>query len=115
MSDERVRAAEFEVERARSRLIGTLNELTGQFEPHRLIEEVWEKAKGKGADLAEEAVDAVRARPFVTTGVVAAITMFLAREPLLDLSHKLIDGVSEKRKSSRRRKTKGKAETEATK
>ena len=55
MSDDQIRAAEFEVERARSRLIGTLNELTRQFEPHRLIEEVWEKAKGKGADLADRA------------------------------------------------------------
>lgn len=115
MSDDQIRAAEFEVERARSRLIGTLNELTRQFEPHRLIEEVWEKAKGKGADLAEEAVDAVRARPFVTTGIVAAITMFLAREPLIDLSHKLIDGVGEKRKSGKRRKTRDPADTEATK
>ena len=115
MSDERIRAAEFEVERSRSRLIGTLYELTRQFEPHRLIEEVWEKAKGKGADLAEEAVDAVRARPFVTTGVVAAITMFLARDPLINLSHKLIDGAGEKRKSRKRRKTKDNPETEATK
>jgi len=115
VSDDQIRAAEFEVERARSRLIGTLNELTRQFEPHRLIEEVWEKAKGKGADLAEEAVDAVRARPFVTTGIVAAITMFLAREPLIDLSHKLIDGAGEKRKSRKRPKTKDNSETEATK
>jgi hypothetical protein len=38
--------------------------------------------------------------------VVAAITMFLAREPLMDLASKVIDGVGEKRKTRRSRKTK---------
>ena len=102
MSDERIKSAEFEVDRTRTRLLATLNELSHQFEPHRLMQEVWEKAKGKGADLAEDAVDAVRARPIAATGVVAAITMFLAREPLMDLAGKLVDGA--KGKSKKRRK-----------
>jgi hypothetical protein len=41
--------------------------------------------------------------------------MFLAREPLMDLAHKVIAGVSEKRKSTKRRKTKTTVQTEATK
>ena len=102
MSDERIKSAEFEVDRTRARLLATLNEVSHQFEPHRLMQEVWEKAKGKGADLAEDAVDAVRARPIAATGVVAAITMFLAREPLMDLAGKLVDGA--KGKSKKRRK-----------
>jgi hypothetical protein len=44
----------------------------------------------------------VRARPIAATGVVAAITMFLAREPLMDLAGKLVDGA--KGKSKKRRK-----------
>ena len=56
------------------------------------MEEVWEKAKDKGADLAEDAVDAVRARPYAATGVVAAIAMFIAREPIMGLSGKLMNG-----------------------
>ena len=102
MTDDRIKSAEFEVDRTRARLLATLNEVSRQFEPHRLMEEVWEKAKDKGADLAEEAVDAVRARPFAATGVVAAVTMFLAREPLMDLAGKLVDGA--KGKSKKRRK-----------
>jgi ElaB/YqjD/DUF883 family membrane-anchored ribosome-binding protein len=102
MTDDRIKSAEFEVDRTRARLLATLNEVSRQFEPHRLMEEVWEKAKDKGADLAEDAVDAVRARPFAATGVVAAITMFLAREPLMDLAGKLVDGA--KGKSKKRRK-----------
>ena len=108
MSDEQVKAAEFEVDRSRRKLIGTLQELSRQFEPHRLMEEAWEKAKDKGADLAEEAVDAVRARPLAATGVVAAIAMFLAREPLMDLAGKLA-----KRKNPKRPKAPKKQKTEA--
>jgi hypothetical protein len=102
MSDDRVRDAEVEVDHSRRKLIATLQELTRQFEPHRLMEEAWEKAKDKGADLAEEAVDAVRSRPLAATGVVAAFAMFLAREPLMDLAGKLVDGA--KGKNRKRRK-----------
>jgi ElaB/YqjD/DUF883 family membrane-anchored ribosome-binding protein len=108
MSDEQVKAAEFEVDRSRRKLIGALQELSRQFEPHRLMEEAWEKAKDKGADLAEEAVDAVRARPYAATGVVAAIAMFIAREPLMDLAGKLV-----KRKNPKRPKAPKKQKTEA--
>ena len=77
MSDEGVKAAEQEVDRTRARLTASLQELSRQFAPHRLMEEVWEKAKDKGADIAEDAVDAVRSRPYAATGVVAAIAMFM--------------------------------------
>jgi len=104
MSDEGVKAAEQEVDRTRARLTASLQELSRQFAPHRLMEEVWEKAKDKGADIAEDAVDAVRARPYAATGVVAAIAMFIAREPLMDLAGKLVNGVSNKRAGKKRRK-----------
>ena len=108
MSEEQIKAAEFEVDRARARLLATLNELSSQFQPHRLVQEVWETAKDKGADLA---VDAVRARPLAATGVVAAITMFLAREPLMDLAGRVVGGA--KGKSRKRRKKTDKEKTEA--
>lgn len=111
MSEEQVKAAEFKVDRARAKMVGTLQELTQQLQPHRLVEEAWEKAKDKGADLAENAVDAVRARPIAATGVVAAITMFLAREPLMDLAGRLVGGA--KGKTRKRRKAPQKENTEA--
>ena len=62
----------------------------------------------------EDAVDAVRARPYATTGVVAAIAMFIAREPLMDLAGKLVNGVSDKRAGRKRRKaTKTEDQTES--
>ena len=112
MSDEDVKVAEFKVDRARTRLLATLNELSHQFEPQRLMQEVWERTKDKGADLAEDAVDAVRARPFATTGVVAALTMFLAREPLIDLAGRVVGG--KKAKSRKRPKTAHKDKTETS-
>ncbi len=102
MSDEQVRAAEFEVDRSRRKLIGTLQELIRQFEPHRLVQEAWEKAKDKGADLAEEAVDAVRSRPLAATEVVAGIVAFLARESLMKAAGKFVGGT--KTKSTKRRR-----------
>lgn len=110
-----IAAAREEVERRRARLMTTAQTLQDRLSPKTLARDAWEGAKDKGADLAEKSVDAVRARPFAATGVVAAITMFLAREPLMDLAHKVMDGVSEKRKSSKRRKTKTTLQTEATK
>jgi hypothetical protein len=44
VSDERIKNAEFEVDRTRARLLATLNEVSHQFEPHRLMQEVGEKA-----------------------------------------------------------------------
>lgn len=111
MTDERIKAAEFEVDRARAKLLGSLNDVTRQFEPHRLMQEAWEKAKDKGADLAEDAVDAVSRRPVATGAVVAGIVAFLARDSLISAAGKLIRG--KKGKSRRRPKAPDKAQTEA--
>ena len=96
-------AARIEVERSRSKLMETAQELQERLSPKVLARDVWEGAKDKGASLAEGAVDAARARPIATGGVVAALTMFLAREPLMDLAGRLIDGIGEKRKTRKSR------------
>jgi ElaB/YqjD/DUF883 family membrane-anchored ribosome-binding protein len=99
-------AARVEVERRRSRLMATAHELQDRLSPKTLARNTWQGAKEKGADLAEDAVDAVRSRPLAATGVVAAITMFLAREPLFDLAGKVVGG--EKRKARKAAKAKSK-------
>lgn len=104
-----IAAARIEVERSRARVMATAQDLQDRLKPKVLARDAWEGAKIKGADLAEDAVDAVKARPFAATGVVAAIAMFLAREPLIDLAGKLIDGASEKRAVRKRRKTERKS------
>ena len=94
--------ARAEVDRRRARLMATAHELQDRLSPRTLAKGAWQGAKEKGADLAEDAVDAVKARPLATTGVLAAITMFLAREPLIDLAGR----VTAKRKTRKARRTK---------
>ena len=107
MTDERadnrnVDAARIEVERARSRLMGSAYDLQDRLNPKTLARGAWEGAKDKGADLAEEAVDAVRARPLAAGGAVAALTLFLARAPLINLASRMFG--SNKRNAKKRRK-----------
>lgn len=94
-----IAAARIEADRARARLMVTARELQDRVSPATLAHSAWAGAKAKGADLAEEAVDAVRSRPAVASGVVAAIALFLAREPLIDLAGKLAGSVKTKRKA----------------
>ena len=92
-----IAAARIEAERAREQLMETARELQERLSPGVLAHSAWEGAKSKGADLAEEAVGAVRRRPAIAGGVVAAIALFLAREPLMDMAGKLAGGKGAKR------------------
>ena len=105
-----ISAARIEVERSRGRLMGTAHELQERLSPKTLARNTWQGAKEKGADLAEDAVDVAKARPLVTGGVVAALTVFLARQPLMDLAGSLFDGAKEKRKTRKARKAKAKTD-----
>lgn len=96
-----VAAARIEAERARTRVMDTARELQDRLSPATLAQSAWEGAKEKGADLAEEAVDAVRSRPAIASGVVAALALFFAREPLIDMAGKLAKGVQAKRKAGK--------------
>jgi hypothetical protein len=98
-------AAKAAVDRSRERLMSTAQELQDRLSPKTIARNTWQGAKEKGADLAENTVDAVRARPLAATGVIAGIAMFLAREPLIDLASKVI-GNGKKKPSPRGRKAK---------
>ena len=87
-------AARIEVAKTRAALIDTARELQARLQPKTLASEAWEKAKIKGADLAEDAVEAVKKRPVAVGGVVAALTMFLAREPIKDAAVKIYDAMT---------------------
>jgi len=97
-----VTAARIEVERRRGELLDTVRSLQARLAPRTLAADVWDKAKNKGADLAEEAVDAVKARPVAVGGVAAALAMFLAREPLKDAAVKIYDAMTSTRDTKKR-------------
>ena len=94
-----IAAARIEADQARARLMDTARELQDRLSPSTLAQSAWAGAKEKGADLAEEAVDAVRSRPAIASGVVAALALFFAREPLIDMAGKLAKGVQAKRRA----------------
>ena len=87
----KIAAARIDVARTRGALLETAHELQARLQPKTLANDVWEKAKDKGADLAEGAVDAVAKRPLAVGGVVAAIAMYFAREPLKQATVKFYD------------------------
>ena len=90
----RIIAALADVANAREALIDTARELQQRLAPRTLARDAWESAKVKGADLAEDAVDAVKRRPVATGGVVAAIAMFLARDPIKHGVSRLVDAMT---------------------
>lgn len=95
----KVAEARRRAEQARAKLLASFDELIdyGQqlqrkLEPSHLARDAWEAAKSKGADIAEDAVDAVRKRPVAASSAVAALALFIVREPLMELAGKLMNG-----------------------
>lgn len=101
--------ARAKADEARARMMDSFDDLLryGQqlqerLAPSHLIRDAWDAAKDKGADMAEDAVDAVRKRPVAATGAIAALALFIAREPLMDLANKLVNGKGKKPKRARK-------------
>ena len=107
-----VLGARADAEQAQARLVATLQELQQRIAPRVLARDAWDGAKNKGADLAEDAVDAVRRRPVAAGGIVAALALFLAREPLMDLAGKAVGG---KKKQAPRKAPKKQEKVESDK
>jgi len=94
-----VAAARIEVARRRGDLLDTVHEIQARLAPRILAADAWQQAKNKGADLAEDAVDAVKARPAAAGGIAAAIGLFLARAPIRDAAVKIYDAMASRREA----------------
>ena len=90
----KVAAARIEAARRRGEMLGTVHELQSRLAPRTLASDAWAKARNKGADMAEDAVDAVKARPVAVGGAAAALGLFLARRPIADAAVKLYDALT---------------------
>jgi len=89
-------------------LIDYAQALQDRLAPSSLARDAWDAAKSKGADIAEDAVDAVRKRPVAAGSAVAALALFIAREPLMDLATRLMSSKDKKKtKPPKGRKSKG--------
>ena len=100
-----VAAARIEAARLRGEVMDSAQRLQARLSPSTLARQTWQGAQDKGAHLAEKSVDAVRSRPVATGSLVAAIALFLAREPLKDLADKVVDSVSGKKPAARKSST----------
>lgn len=95
MSANDIKLAKQEAELARRRLAGTAAELQQRLKPGTLASHAWAGVKDKSGDLAEDAVEAVKARPVAVSAALAAFTLFLARAPIKAAVGRLLDGDGE--------------------
>ena len=95
MSAGELTAAKQEAERARRRLAATAAELQQRLKPGTLAHNAWAGVKDRSGEIADDAVEAVRARPVPVAAALAAFTLFLARAPLKAAVSRLFSGSGE--------------------
>jgi hypothetical protein len=78
----RVYQARQRAEDARRQLLATATELQERLRPGTIATNAWEGVKDKGGELADDAVEAVKARPVAAASALAVVTLFLARQPI---------------------------------
>jgi hypothetical protein len=81
--------AQREAEMAHARLASTLAALQERLRPSALANQAWTEVRDKSSELADEAVEAVKQRPLAASGLVAAVVLYLARQPLLSAASRL--------------------------
>jgi hypothetical protein len=72
-------------EQARSRLMGTVDLAKDRLHPRTLTQEAVVRAKERVSKAAERSVEAVKSRPDLIVGALAATTLVLLRKPLINL------------------------------
>lgn len=82
MSAPEILTAKREAMLARRRLQATVGELQYRLKPATLASNAWEGVTDKAGAMADDAVEAVKARPVAASAAVGAFTLFLARHPL---------------------------------
>lgn len=103
MSADDVRLAKREAELARRRLAATAAELQQRLRPKTLAHNAWAGVKDKGGEIADDAVEAVKARPVAVSAALAAFTLFLARAPIKSAVGRLFDGEDNEKDARPRR------------
>lgn len=99
MTREEIRLARARLEsaEARARLTGTLIEVQNRLKPKALIEEALEDLREKADEIAADAIETVKKRPFTAAILVVAVLAWIFRAPILSA----IGGAVEKVKAHR--------------
>jgi hypothetical protein len=95
MSANELRLAKQEAELARRRLAATAAELQQRLKPGTIASNAWAGVKDKSGEIADDAVEAVRARPVPVAAALTMFTLFLARAPLRSAVSWLFSGSGE--------------------
>jgi hypothetical protein len=89
MSAPEILKAKRDAEQARKALLETAHELQTRLKPGTIVGNAWDGVKERGSDMAENTVEAVKARPYPVAAGLAAFTLFLARKPIRSAVSKL--------------------------
>ena len=95
MSANELRLAKQEAELARRRLAATAAELQQRLKPGTIASNAWAGVKDKSGEIADDAVEAVKARPVPVAAALTAFTLFLARAPLRSALSRMFSGRGE--------------------
>ncbi len=71
-----------EVGRSKRQLASSLGALQSRLKPGTLMNNAWEGVRDKSGEVADNTLQAVKNRPATVSGIIAAIILFLVREPL---------------------------------
>ena len=82
MSARELMLAKQEAELARRRLAATAAELQQRLKPGTIASNAWAGVKDKSGEIADDAVEAVKARPVPVAAALTVFTLFLARAPI---------------------------------
>lgn len=84
--------AQADVGLAKRRLASTMGALQYRLRPDTLMNNALEGVREKGTAAADNAMQAVKERPMTASGIVAALFIFLARDPLWRMILRLFSG-----------------------
>ena len=87
-----IEQAKREAMRAKARFEQSFAALRERLQPGSLAEEAWDGVKDKSADLADNALQAVKSRPKAVSLALGALAVFLARRPLTRAVSRMISG-----------------------
>lgn len=89
-----------DVERAKKRFASTMGALQYRLKPGTLMNNAWDGVRDKSGEVADTTMQAVKGRPVTVSGILAAILIFLARDPLRRLLASLFSRGGEKREDT---------------
>ena len=84
-----IAAAQARATAAREDLVATLGEIQARLQPKTLIHEGLDKIKERGTQIADETMDAARAKPALAGTIAGAAVLFVARRPIARLLGRL--------------------------